>query len=203
MIWKCILHCPQMTTDKTNPKQLTSEEKREASIVIKRLFFEKIGLDPNLSEQRIRFGTTSKLSAEDELTLSMAQGLQIAMNLGMDQILSEIQTKEDLDCALRAVGEVAERGPTVAREVMDQVRTQLRRRGGPGRDPLLNDKKALLACDKISDFIREGCSEAEAIAKLSEASIELLGKKVGARTLKAKAWDRRAELTKMSKEGLK
>lgn len=183
-----------MATKKPNPEQLTSEAKRRARNSIKRTLFEKMGLDPNLSDLKIGFGATSNLSKEEQRKLAMAKGLQIGLELGMDQLLSEIETEEDLRDALRAVEEVGERGPTVTRETMDAIRKQLRRRGGPGRDPLLNDEKALIACNTISELIRRGHSESDAISKVSEDSIELLGKKVGKRTLKTTAWDRRAEL---------
>ncbi len=185
-----------MTTDKPNPEQLTRKEMKEARSAIKRQFFEKMGLDPNLSDQKIRFGAKSNLSAKEQLKLAMAKGLQIGLDRGIDQLLSEVQTKGDIHNAMEALEAVGERGPTLARETMDQIRTQLRRRGGPGREPLLSEEKAVKACDKISEFIRLGCSEAEAISKTSDRSVELLGKKVGKRTLKTKAWDRRAELTK-------
>jgi hypothetical protein len=179
-----------MTEDKSPSELVTEEEKRQAFDAACRKLFTRLGLDPDLSQVKIRFGLHTELSREQQQMMAKAMGLQIALQAGRDQLLSEVRTKQDLDNALRAIDEAAEQSPTIARKVMDQIRAELPRRGGPGREPKLNPEESAKVCDEIARYVREGDRVKQAIAKTSAKCLELIGKAVGTRTLE-KAWSKR------------
>lgn len=182
-----------MTKKKSSSKLLTEEQKIRAFTAASPKVYEKFGLNPDLSEANIRFGSQSKLSDEQQHMMAKVKGLQIGLQMGMNLLLPDIRTQEDLDNALRMFDEAKEQGPTVARKVMDKIRSELPRGGGPGRSPKLDAQQSAKVCDQISQFMRsEKLTLKQALAKTAEGCPDLVGKKVGARTLQ-KIWGKRDE----------
>lgn len=182
-----------MTKKRPSAKDLTEEEKRQAFTAASRKVFAALGINPDLSEAKIRFGSHSELSAEQEHQMAKAFGLQMSLQTAMNQLLPKIRTQEELDNAMRIFDEMAEIGPTVTRKLMAQIKTELPRRGGPGRTPLLNAEQSAKVCNKISEFMRnEKLTLKQAIAKTSEVCPKLVDKKVGVRTLDT-IWGKRNE----------
>jgi len=179
-----------MDPKKSQLGDLTDEEKRLAIDAASRRIFEELGLNLELFDSDIRFASHSPLSEEQQQRLSMALGLRMALKTTPDLLIPDIHTREDLDDALRQLKALGERAPTTARQILGQIRAKLRRRGGPGRAPKLNDKESAIVCDLISEFHRKGYSVTEAIAKTSALCPKLLGKKVAARTL-SNYWSKR------------
>lgn len=103
---------------------------------------------------------------------------------------ASIQNEKQMQAALTAIKEVGYQLPPILRKAMKQVASSLPRRGGPGRQPKLNPREAVLVCDQIATFIRRKNTLKQALQKVSESAPQLLGKKVSPRTLQ-KAWDKR------------
>jgi hypothetical protein len=127
-------------------------------------------------------------TTEQNLKAGMAFALR---TLGTDHLKkANIKTEEQFAKACEQLGEVKEKMPTAVRKALRELAKSLPRRGGPGRQALLSLQEANRACDHIATFIRQGYTLKAALRLVAEASMALLGKKVGARTLQ-KAWDKR------------
>ena len=104
----------------------------------------------------------------------------------------QIKNEQQLAQALQDLKRVGDEMPSLMRKAVKQFVGSLPRKGGPGRQPKLNQKDAALACDQIALFIRQKDNLKQALQKVADLSPTLFGKKVGARTLQ-KAWDKRGE----------
>jgi hypothetical protein len=134
---------------------------------------------------------TDRNANEHNLKIGLAFALGKIAKIQTSQ--ADITTEQQLEAALRQIGEVKEKMPTAIRKALKDLTKGLPRRGGPGRQPKLNAKEASQMCDQIALFIRRKHNLKEALRLASELSPSILtGKKVSPRTLQ-KAWDRRGE----------
>ena len=176
------------------PKRLTKREIEER-------------LDHAWLEELQRLGLVASPSQAKKLmaevgSLERSIGVQGGINLGMalemrgwGKALAKkrrIKNEEQLAQALKDLKRVGDEMPSLIRKAMKQVTGTLPRRGGPGRLPKLNPKESAQVCDQIAVFIRQKHTLKQALQKVSDISPNLLGKKVGARTLQ-KAWDKRGQ----------
>lgn len=181
----------------SSKRLVSDEEKRSAIKAILRKLAGRLGIDPDLVSQSISFGLNSELSPEREHQLSKAMGLQLGFQAqmasgDMEEILLSIRTKDDLDRFVQSFSEGFEPVPTIARKQLDQIRENLPRRGGPGRDPILNHQESTIVCKEILRLIGLGYGTKEAIAEVSDKCLDLVQKKVGVRTLQT-IWSKRKE----------
>ena len=123
-------------------------------------------------------------------------GLTIGMSLGLGGIgktlARRVKTEAQLENALATLKVVGEKMPTAIRNATKELGRALPRRGGPGRQPKLNPMQAAQVCDQIALFMRQGDTLKNALQKAADLTPNLLGKKVGPRTLQ-KAWDKRRD----------
>jgi hypothetical protein len=130
-------------------------------------------------------------TTDQNLKAGMAFALRI---LGTDHLKKKnIKTEEQFAKACEELRVWKEKMPTAIRKATRDLAKALPRRGGPGRQPILNSDEAAKACDHIAMFIRQNHTLKEALQKMAQSSESLLGKKVGARTLQ-KFWDKRDQL---------
>ena len=180
-----------MSARRTSQKLVSDEEKRSAIDGPIRRLGVRLGVNPDLVGRKISWGLNRGLPTESDHELAKAKGFQIALD-ALEEMWPEIRTREELDQFVQEIVALTEQAPSIMRNQMDQIRTQLARRGGPGREPLLNADQSKIVCDQIGEFIRKGSSVTEAIVKTKDICPEIIGKKPGVRTL-GKAWKRRNE----------
>lgn len=102
-----------------------------------------------------------------------------------------IKTEDELANEIAQIRRIGnEQVPTIARKWVKEWILTLPRRGGPGRTRLLSPAEATFVCDHIGKLTRRKLTVRAALQQLSAESQQLLGKKVGMRTLQ-KAWDER------------
>ena len=130
--------------------------------------------------------------------LHLWQGLTLGMFVGQGSLgkglAQQIKTREQLEEVMQQIKRIGDVLPTAFRKGMKEIARKLPRRGGPGRQPKLSAKESSKACDHIAMFIRQKHTLKQALQMMSESSLSILGKKVGARTLQ-KAWDNRDKFT--------
>jgi hypothetical protein len=131
------------------------------------------------------------LSPEEKV----ARGMTIAMCLGIDSpgnyLAQDITTQEQLDATLETMMREGSKMSTIMKKGLRKAALSIRRRGGPGRSPILNSTEIGLLCDQVAAFIRQKYSTKKSCEETAKLSPTLLGgKKVGARTIQ-KYWDER------------
>jgi hypothetical protein len=131
---------------------VSDKEKRSAINPLLRRYAARLGVDPDLLDAKISFGISGGLSSEREQELAKAKGLQMAFQ-SVEDLLPSIRTRKDLDDMVKAFNAQIEQAPTVARMVIDQIRAQMPRRGGPGRERKLDSQESAVVCREILKLI--------------------------------------------------
>jgi hypothetical protein len=185
-----------MDEKEASQELVSDEEKRQALVAVQRKFAARLGVNPDLLEEKISFGLQSVFSPERQGELAMAKGLQLGMQMALPSLLEElqprIQTREQLDELVQAMDAELERAPTTVRDRLDQIKKGLPRRGGPGRDPLLDERETKMLCKEILKRVGKKYTATKAIAEVSKMCPDLIGKTVSTGTL-WKAWEARNE----------
>jgi hypothetical protein len=151
------------------------------------------GLIPSPAEVRKKL-KEAYLSKKTPIMGGVTIGMSLALG-GIGKAFAKgVKTEEQLQKALADIREAREKMPTAIRKATKELVHALPRRGGPGRQPKLNALEAVQVCDQIGVFIRQKNTLKKSLAKTSELTPTLLGKKVSARTLQ-KAWDKRDQFT--------
>jgi hypothetical protein len=143
-------------------------------------------------------GRAADVSKDKGLAEQLAAGISVLFGMSGRQKFEErtrkVKTQAELERLVQEMREMSERLPTVTRAALQSLSKILPRRGGPGRRPKLTAKEANEACNHIAVFIRSGLNVKQALQKCADLSLQVLGKKVGSRTLQ-KAWNNRVKLT--------
>jgi hypothetical protein len=181
-----------MSAKKPSQELVSDEEKRRAINPVSRKLAVRVGVDPELLDTKISFGSTSRLSPEREHELAKAMAFQMGFLQSIEALLPTIRTQEELDRFVEGLEATVEPAPTIVRNTMDKIRSKVPRRGGTGREPKLDYREATMVCREILKLVGKKYTAKEAIAEVSRMCPELLGKAVGTRTLQ-KAWDKRDE----------
>jgi hypothetical protein len=180
-----------MNAKEPSLRSVSDEEKRRAINAALRKLATHLGVDPDLIGAKISFGFNSALSPEQEHELAKAKGLQMAFQ-SIDELLPSIRTEEDLHLMVQAIGAAAEQAPTIARNAIDQIRSKLPRRGGPGRISKLDKRESTIVCKEILKLVGRKFKTKDALIEVSKNCPDLLQKTISPRTLQ-KAWDKRDE----------
>lgn len=179
-----------MNNKEHSNEPVSDEEKRQALYFVHQELAERLGIKRDLIGQKISFGLQSSLSPAAEFELAKAKGFQVYVQTALqclEELLPKIRTRGELDDLVRTMRADLERAPTIAREQLGEIKKGLARRGGPGRNPLLDPEKSTLACKEMLNLVGKGCTATEAIDQVAQTSPTLLGTKVGKGTL-WKAW---------------
>jgi hypothetical protein len=122
----------------------------------------------------------------------VARGMTIAMCLGIDSpgeyLAKEIKTQKQLDTTLETLRREGPKMSTILKKGLRKAALSIRRRGGPGRSPILKPGEIVILLDQAAAFMRLGFSHKKSYEETAKVSPTLLrGKKVGARTIQ-KYW---------------
>jgi hypothetical protein len=161
---------------------LTDEDKRMLFDNVIEKKAERLGVNPNLLNAKISLGAKSNKTAKEQFELAKALGFQLATEKLRNDFMASVHTAQDVEDFKKNFNE-QQRIPTIARKVLEYIKSTIPRMGGPGRSSLLNAEERKLACDKISDEIRKGAGFKQAIQFVSQQCPNLFAKSVSTRTL--------------------
>jgi hypothetical protein len=184
-----------MNAQETSQELVSDEEKRQALELVMRKLAARLGVNPDLVGKKIAFGLKSPLPPDQEYELAKAKGLQFGMQMALqslEEVLPQIKTREQLAEVVQSWNAAINPAPTIARNLIDRIRRSLPRRGGPGRDPLLDERETKMVCKEILKRVGKKYTVTKAIAEVSKMCPDLIGKTVSTGTL-WKAWEARDE----------
>jgi hypothetical protein len=180
-----------MTANEPSQDLLSDDDKLSAIKAVLRKLAPRLGVDPDLIGAKITWGSNSGLSPEQEHELAKAKGFQLAFQT-IDELFPGIRTQDDLDLIVQGFSALVEAAPTIARNQVEKIKSEIPRRGGPGRTPKLNHQESTIVCIEILKLVGKKYTDKAALDQVSKKCPDLLHKKVSARTLR-KAWDKRDE----------
>ncbi len=178
-----------MDDSEVSQELVSDDEKRQVLELLQRKMATRLGLNPDLLGKKISFGLNSTMSPDQEHELAKAKGLQLALP-AMEEVLPQIRTRDQLNKLVQSWNAAMNPAPTIARNLIQRIKNAMPRRGGPGRDSLLNDTETKMVCKEILKRVGKKYTATKAIAEVSKMSPQLIGKTVSTGTL-WKAWKAR------------
>jgi hypothetical protein len=182
-----------MTRKKQSPTAQVSPEEVHAELrgAVQK-FFLRAGLDLQSRDFQESYDVMQSLPPGEQLPKAVQLALRFGMGLATKREAQQIKTREDLNHVLATISKASERAPTILRKGLKEFQRDLPRRGGPGRKKILTPQETAFLFDRIAEKFRKGTPIKEAIRETAEEASELVGKKVGARTLE-NSWAKRNE----------
>lgn len=177
---------------RSSPEQVSPEEVQEALRGPVQKLFLRAGLDLQSRDFQESFDMMQSLPPGEQLPKAVQLALRFGLGSATKKQAQQIKTREDMNRVLATISEAAERAPTNVREALKEFQRSLVRRGGPGRKKILTPQQTAFLFDRITEKYRSGTPIKIAIRETAAEAPELIGKKVGARTLE-NSWAKRNE----------